>query len=93
MGDLFAPHERASAMALYTLGPRMGPVVGPIAGGFLSTVGVKYIFIVIGSLSALASVIGIPLLRETYGPVVRARSRGEYIEKLQDVAAGPVVNP
>ncbi|ESK94908.1 mfs multidrug [Moniliophthora roreri MCA 2997] len=93
ISDLFAPHERASAMALYTLGPLIGPVVGPIAGGFLSTVGIKYVFIVIGGLSALASIIGIPLLRETYGPVVRARSRGGDIEKHQDVAAGPVVNP
>jgi MFS family permease len=54
--------------------PVIGPVVGPIAGGFIAqTVGFKYIFIVIVGVSAIASIIGIPLLRETYAPVIRLR--------------------
>jgi MFS family permease len=52
MGDLFAAHERASAMALYSLGPLfgtlfqlgcddslmlyLGPVIGPVAGGYIA---------------------------------------------------------
>ncbi|KAK7060904.1 hypothetical protein VNI00_000637 [Paramarasmius palmivorus] len=92
ISDLFAPHERASAMALYTLGPLIGPVVGPVAGGFISeSLGIKYVFIVIGALSAAASLIGIPLLRETYAPVVRAKLSKQQgdIEKSQAVSTEP----
>ena len=61
-------------MAIYSLGPLIGPAVGPIAGGFITeTVGFKWVFIVISALCGVASVIGIPLLRETYGPVIRLR--------------------
>ena len=61
-------------MAVYSLGPLIGPAVGPIAGGFISeTIGYKYVFIVISALCGLAAVIGIPFLRETYSPVIRLR--------------------
>ena len=61
-------------MAVYSLGPLVGPAVGPIAGGFIAeTIGFKYIFIVISATCALASVVGIPFLRETYAPVIRFR--------------------
>ncbi|KAF9482294.1 multidrug resistance protein 4 [Pholiota conissans] len=74
VGDLFSERDRASAMALYTLGPLVGPVVGPIAGGFITqAVGIKWVFIVIAISCGAASAIGIPLLRETYAPVIRLR--------------------
>ncbi|KAF9052189.1 multidrug resistance protein 4 [Hymenopellis radicata] len=74
VGDLFSERERATAMSLYTIGPLLGPALGPIAGGFITqTIGVKYVFIVIAGVSAIASLIGLPLLRETYAPVIRAR--------------------
>ena len=68
--------------------------MGPIAGGFIAqTVGIKWVFIVISSLShpfyrqrnlfiiqfsypvlcGVAGAISIPLLRETYAPVIRQR--------------------
>ncbi|KAG6830106.1 hypothetical protein H0H92_002155 [Tricholoma furcatifolium] len=81
ISDLFSERDRASAMALFSLGPLIGPAIGPIAGGFIAqNVGVKWVFIVIAYLnrdmlgvSGLASVSGIPLLRETYAPVLRYR--------------------
>jgi MFS family permease len=61
-------------MAIYSLGPLIGPAVGPIAGGFITeTIGFKYVFIVITALCGVAALIGIPLLRETYAPVIRLR--------------------
>lgn len=61
-------------MALYSLGPLIGPVVGPIAGGFIAqSIGIKYVFIVISASCGVAALIGIPLLRETYAPVIRLR--------------------
>ncbi|EJF56590.1 MFS general substrate transporter [Dichomitus squalens LYAD-421 SS1] len=74
ISDLFSEKERASAMAIYTLGPLLGPVIGPVAGGFIAqTIGFKYIFIVVAGLCAVAAVVGIPFLRETYHPVIRLR--------------------
>ncbi|KAI3619652.1 mfs multidrug [Moniliophthora roreri] len=74
VGDLFSERDRAFAMSLYTLGPLMAPALGPVAGGFLAqTVGVKYVFIVIAACCGLASLVGIPFLRETYAPVIRRR--------------------
>jgi multidrug resistance protein len=74
VSDLFAEKDRASAMAMYTLGPLIGPVIGPIAGGFIAqTVGIKWVFIVIACTSGFAALVGIPLLRETYAPIIRLR--------------------
>ncbi|KAK7437926.1 hypothetical protein VKT23_018361 [Stygiomarasmius scandens] len=74
ISDLFSAKDRASAMALYSLGPLIGPAIGPVAGGFIAqTIGEKYVFIIIASLSAVSLAIGVPLLRETYAPIIRRR--------------------
>ncbi|KAF8068729.1 major facilitator superfamily domain-containing protein [Lyophyllum atratum] len=89
IGDLFSERDRASAMAVYSLGPLIGPVIGPIAGGFIAqTVGIKWVFIVIAILCAVAAAIGIPLLKETYGPVIRLRraQRSGDVEALARIA-------
>ncbi|KAJ6588928.1 major facilitator superfamily domain-containing protein, partial [Mycena capillaripes] len=77
MCDLFSERDRASAMAIYTLGPLIGPVIGPIGGGFIAqTVGVKYIFITIAG-------------KETYAPVIRHRiaARSGDSEKVDGLDA------
>ncbi|KAI6164743.1 major facilitator superfamily domain-containing protein [Pisolithus thermaeus] len=74
IGDLFAERDRASAMALYTIGPLIGPAIGPIIGGFVSqSIGTQYVFYLITGLCGLAAALAIPLLRETYAPVLRLR--------------------
>ncbi|KAF9553106.1 multidrug resistance protein 4 [Agrocybe pediades] len=74
VGDLFAAKDRASAMALYSLGPLVGPVVGPIAGGFIAQeIGIKWVFIIIAIACGMVSAFAIPFLRETYAPVIRFR--------------------
>jgi MFS family permease len=64
----------------------VAPALGPIAGGYVSqAIGWKYIFIFIAGLSALGSMVAIPLLRETYAPVIRLRRhRAQHgdLEKL-----------
>ncbi|KAL0569789.1 hypothetical protein V5O48_012181, partial [Marasmius crinis-equi] len=84
IADLFAEKDRAAAMSIYVLGPLIGPVVGPVAGGFIAeTIGIKYVFIIV---AGLASAIGIPLLRETYAPIIRARRakrRGDPEERRE----------
>jgi sugar phosphate permease len=74
VSDLFAEHDRASAVALYSIGPLIGPAIGPVMGGFIAeSIGVQHVFYVIIAISGVAAMIGIPLLRETYAPVIRLR--------------------
>jgi len=90
ISDCFSERERANAMAVYCMGPLLGPALGPIAGGFITqTVGYKYIFVVIGGLSAIAAAIGLPLLRETYGPVLRLRIAKKSADPEKTAASHP----
>ncbi|KAK7694478.1 hypothetical protein QCA50_001664 [Cerrena zonata] len=50
------------------------PVVGPIAGGFVAqNIGFKWVFIILAATCGLFAIIGLPLLRETYAPVIQRR--------------------
>jgi len=43
-------------------------------GGFIAeSVGIQYVFYLIVALCGVASVFGIPLLRETYAPIIKLR--------------------
>ncbi|KAG8218775.1 major facilitator superfamily domain-containing protein [Butyriboletus roseoflavus] len=93
ISDLFSEKDRASAMALYTLGPLIGPVIGPVVGGFIAqTIGIQYVFYVIAGLCGAAAILAIPLLRETYAPVIRRRlyacgadpEKGATVTQVQD---------
>ncbi|KAJ7666150.1 multidrug resistance protein 4 [Mycena polygramma] len=88
ISDLFSERERASAMAVYSLGPLVAPVIGPIAGGFIAqTVGIRYVYFVLAGVNTVASVIGIPFLRETYAPILKRRlaSRPADLEKTASI--------
>ncbi|KAG0709503.1 multidrug resistance protein 4 [Suillus ampliporus] len=74
ISDLFEERERASAMALYSIGPLIGPAIGPVMGGFIAeSVGIQYVFYVIVAISGVAAILGIPFLRESYAPVIKLR--------------------
>jgi MFS family permease len=61
-------------MAVYTMGPLMAPALGPLVGGYISeTVGFRWLFISLTCFGALASLVGVPFLQETYHPILRAR--------------------
>ncbi|KAH7105917.1 MFS general substrate transporter [Auriculariales sp. MPI-PUGE-AT-0066] len=84
ISDLFRPDERAAAMGLYSLGPLLGPIIGPIAGGFIAGgPGYKYIFVTVSVLAAVAMLIGLPGLKESYAPVIlQQRARRQYQEAI-----------
>ncbi|KAL1746272.1 major facilitator superfamily domain-containing protein [Schizophyllum fasciatum] len=91
ISDLFSDRDRGAAMGAFAMGPLIGPVVGPIAGGFIAqTVGTKWVFIVIACLNGIASAIGIPLLRETYHPIIRKRLAKKNGD-LERLVVDPVV--
>ncbi|KIO12834.1 hypothetical protein M404DRAFT_12954 [Pisolithus tinctorius Marx 270] len=88
ISDLFAERDRASAMALYTMGPLIGPAIGPVIGGFISqSVGTQYVFYLITGLCGLAAVLAIPLLRETYAPFIRLRKSKHPTDPEKKAAA------
>ncbi|KAK0482188.1 multidrug resistance protein 4 [Armillaria novae-zelandiae] len=92
VGDLFSERDRASAMALYSLGPLVGPAIGPVAGGFIANFNRyqirfrdnrRYMVPAFPSYSVgstlflgmclLSGIFAVPLLEETYAPVIRER--------------------
>ncbi|KAF7316211.1 hypothetical protein MIND_00139500 [Mycena indigotica] len=92
VSDLFSERERASAMALYSLGPLLGPVIGPIAGGFIAQkVGVQYVYFALAGVTTFASFIGLPFLRETYAPLIKLRIAASAVdqEKALDTVEKP----
>lgn len=92
ISDLFLERERASAMALYSIGPMIGPAIGPIMGGFIAeSVGVLYVFYVIAAISGVAAIIGIPLMKETYAPVIRLRLYDMALDPEKIVEGHPVL--
>ncbi|KAG1779708.1 major facilitator superfamily domain-containing protein [Suillus placidus] len=100
ISDLFLERERASAMALYSIGPMIGepylvlqcPAIGPVIGGFIAeSVGVQYVFYVIAAISGVAAIIGIPLMKETYAPVVRLRLNAMALDPEKTAVGYPVL--
>ncbi|KAH8828660.1 major facilitator superfamily domain-containing protein [Flagelloscypha sp. PMI_526] len=95
ISDLFAPQDRAGAMGLFSIGPLLGPTIGAVIGGYVGmTLEIKWIFILMALISAGAAIVGIPLLKETYAPVLRqrqARVNGnleQFFEEHPELAAG-----
>ncbi|KAF2429754.1 MFS general substrate transporter [Tothia fuscella] len=71
IADLFPRDQRATAMAIWVLGPTLGPVIGPIAGGFISeSLGWRWNFWIVAMTSGVFSILGIFLLKETYAPTL-----------------------
>lgn len=55
-------------------------------GGFITqSIGIQYVFYLIVGLCGLSSIIAVPLLRETYAPVIRLR-RAKSSSDLEKVA-------
>ena len=73
--DIFGPHERATAMSFFIMGPLLGPVLGPLTGGFVAEgLGYKWVFIITSIISAVAGVYAFVLpMEETYHPLLRTR--------------------
>ena len=78
LGDLFRPEERGKAMALYALGPLLGPSIGPIAGSWITMKTTwRWMFWATSIACGIIFTFGIFNLRETYAPYIlnkKARS-------------------
>lgn len=71
VADMFPPEKRAGAMALWGMGPLLGPVVGPVAAGFLvDAKGWRWLFWVVAMLAGAFSILQFIFGRETYHPTI-----------------------
>ncbi|KAF2797061.1 MFS general substrate transporter [Melanomma pulvis-pyrius CBS 109.77] len=74
IADLMPPERRGGAMAIWSLGPLLGPVVGPVSAGFLvEAEGWRWVFWVIMIMSGTVTLVSFVVLRETYPPVLLER--------------------
>jgi hypothetical protein len=61
-------------------------------GGFIAeSIGVQHVFYVIIAISGVAAMIGIPLLRETYAPVIRLRLNNMGLDPEKTTAGHPAL--
>lgn len=71
IADMFPQQERAGAMALWSMGPLLGPVVGPVAAGFLvDAKGWRWVFWVLSIAAGVFSLGFLIFGKETYHPTI-----------------------
>ncbi|OQD73704.1 hypothetical protein PENDEC_c014G02379 [Penicillium decumbens] len=69
LSDCFRPEERGKSIAIYSLAPLLGPAIGPVAGGFIAeNTTWRWVFYATSIADGLIQLMGLFLLRETYGP-------------------------
>ncbi|KAI0768785.1 MFS general substrate transporter [Trametes elegans] len=75
LSDMWHPHERGLATALYGTAPYMGPVLGPIVGGYVSQskLGWRFSFWIMFIVAALNSIACMIITPETFAPVLLRR--------------------
>jgi multidrug resistance protein len=71
LADLWRPHERGRAFAIYALCPVLGPALGPIAGGFIAeNTTWRWAFWATSIADVFILVFAYFYLQETYAPVL-----------------------
>ncbi|KAG8925807.1 hypothetical protein FRC02_009391 [Tulasnella sp. 418] len=74
ISDVFDESERGAALGVFMMGPLLGPILGPVAGGFAADdLGQEWIFWILAILAGAVALVGVPLLQETYAPVIIAK--------------------
>ncbi|KAI0105034.1 putative bicyclomycin resistance protein [Nemania sp. FL0031] len=83
IGDLWPPEERGLSIALYTLGPLLGPAIGPIGAAYISAnFSWRWIFGA-SSIYILATfILGLLTLRETCLPVITQRKHTAILSRI-----------
>ncbi|GAA5966722.1 hypothetical protein JCM8115_002789 [Rhodotorula mucilaginosa] len=81
ISDLFRPHERGGPIAIYGIGPMLGPVVGSLLGGWLVLISWRWPMRLMTIIIGINTVCVIAFMRETFGPVLE---REWLAQRLQD---------
>ncbi|TCD70550.1 hypothetical protein EIP91_002896 [Steccherinum ochraceum] len=71
IGDMFANHEVATPMAIFTVSPFVGPAVGPLVAGFITqNTNWRWVYRVFIIWNFIQFVCIVAFVRETYVPVL-----------------------
>ncbi|GAA5991332.1 hypothetical protein JCM10908_003262 [Rhodotorula pacifica] len=70
ISDLFRPHERGGPVAIYGIGPMLGPVIGSLLGGWLILLSWRWPMRLMTIIIGINTLCVIVFMRETYGPVL-----------------------
>ncbi|KAK3682264.1 general substrate transporter [Podospora appendiculata] len=82
ISDMMPIEMRGRAMAVWALGPLLGPCIGPVAGGFLiQATNWRWVYWLIAILSAIITVSTYFTLHETYAPVLLERKTQRLIKE------------
>ncbi|KAF2176662.1 MFS general substrate transporter [Zopfia rhizophila CBS 207.26] len=74
IADIMPREKRAGAMAIWGMGPLLGPVVGPVCAGFLvEAKGWRWVFWILAIFGGFFSILMVIFARETYAPVLLER--------------------
>lgn len=74
IGDMMAVQERGRAMAIWSIGPLVGPVLGPVAAGYLVEATTwRWIFGLLAIISGVCCLVATFFLKETYHPTILER--------------------
>ncbi|KAI9302951.1 major facilitator superfamily domain-containing protein [Cunninghamella echinulata] len=66
VADLFEPHQRGKAMAIFLLGVVLGPSFGPLVGGYVNQyAGWRWIFYILTIIGGVVTLLNIFFLKET----------------------------
>lgn len=74
VSDMFPVEQRGRAMALWAMGPLLGPCIGPVAGGYIvQYLGWRWVFWILAIASGLIAIVCVFLVTETYHPTLVGR--------------------
>ncbi|KAI1749727.1 major facilitator superfamily domain-containing protein [Xylaria castorea] len=82
IADVTTQGERGKAIALWGVGPLLGPVAGPIIGGFVTeAIGWRWTFRILIILAGLQEVVTLIFLRETNAAVLLRQKTARLIKE------------
>lgn len=74
IADMVPAEQRGAAMAVWSIGPLLGPVIGPVCAGFLvEAKGWRWVFWVTTIVAGAAVGVSFFILRESYAPIILER--------------------
>jgi len=84
LADLWRTEERGVPMAAFSAAPFVGPAIGPLVGGFLSTLGWRWLYWIQLILSGAVYVLITFTVPETYAPKILARRAAKLRQETGD---------
>ena len=84
LADLWKSEERGVPMAVFSAAPFMGPAIGPLVGGYLGTLGWRWLYYIQLILSGLAWGLITLTVPETYAPTLLTRRAREMRKETGD---------